>query len=243
MIEMKYNAIIFDLDGTIIDPRGKGSVEYGWAYNALRKTLEPYGINLSNKEIDKKFLQLFHSRGKLAAEEFCSEFGIKDYQSFWKARERDAIEAKISAIDREEIPLYPDVWVVKKLYRQYDLAIASDSQQACVDHVVRHFGLQPYFKLWYGRGSEPEDLEKLKPNPFLLNRILEELQLDDRKKAVLVDDSLINGSLVAERAGIDFILLCREAKNLNSTINNLPSTIKKPTHLILSLMELEEVLV
>ncbi|MHC1567448.1 MAG: HAD family hydrolase [Candidatus Syntropharchaeia archaeon] len=225
---MAYDTIIFDMDGTLINSRGKGEISYRWARDALKKTMKKFGVEWRNG-IDEIFLSLITKKGGKGLEEFCKMYKIKDIHSFWRERERDVIEAKISAIDSGEITLYDSVRrIVGYLSNKYALAIVSDSQQECVEHAVRHFDLVPYFRVWYGRGSELEDLKKLKPEPDYILRVLEEL---GSNRAVLVDDSPYS-ILAAEKAGIDSILLLRGKKEI----------LKEPDYIIDDLMELKKIL-
>ena len=202
----KYVIIIFDMDGTILDSRGKGEIEYEWAYEAFQKTLSTYKINFTVEEIDKFFYYPLYSNGEEGVRSFCNKFGL-DVEEFWDRRERDVIESKIEAMRRGEINPFEDAEeVIKYLSENFYLAIVSDSQQECVDYALEHFKLKRYFKIWYGRRSEFKNLRNRKPNPFYINKVLDEL---NTRKAILVDDSPL-GILAAKRAGIDSMFIYRE---------------------------------
>lgn len=204
-MEKEYKLVIFDMDGTFLDSRGKGEIAHEWAYEAFRKTLRFYGITLSIEEIDTLFLAPLHSDGEEGVRRFCDRFRM-DCEAFWGRRERDVIEAKIEAIRKGEITLCRDSEaVIDYLSKSYSLAVVSDSQQECVDYVLEHFNLKPYFKIWYGRRSELECLANRKPNPYYINRVLSELKMSKRA-AILVDDSPV-GVLAAMRAGIESVFI------------------------------------
>ncbi|HDN68449.1 MAG TPA: HAD family hydrolase [Methanomicrobia archaeon] len=240
----KYKVVIFDMDGTFLDSRGVGETPYEWAYEAFRTTLRHYGITLTIKEIDDLFLAPLHSEGEVGVREvrgFCNRFGL-DCEEFWARRERDVIEAKINAIRRGEITLCKgSEAVIKYLSKNAAwLAVVSDSQQACVDYALEHFGLTPYFKIWYGRQSELASLAKRKPSPFYINLVLSELGLSSergRESAVLVDDSPV-GILAAKRAGIDSVFIFRggKAEELRENWNC------EPTFLVGGVEDLEGIL-
>ncbi|HEX59792.1 MAG TPA: HAD family hydrolase [Methanomicrobia archaeon] len=225
---MRYDVVILDMDGTILDSRGSGDIEYKWAYNAFERTLARFGIRLTIDQINEYFLKPLILRGRQGVLEFCKRFGL-DCELFWSFREQDVIEAKIEAMKRGEIKLVRDAKkVISYLSRKYELAVVSDSQQECVDFAMQYFRLTPFFRFWYGRGSRLEDLDFRKPNPYYINLVLHKLHT---KNAILVDDSQL-GVLAAKRAGIASALIWKE-----------PVKIKyEPTHVIRDLAELETIL-
>ncbi len=228
----KYKVVIFDMDGTFLNSRGEGEIPNMWAYEAFRKTVNNYGLNLTIEEIDKYFLAPLHSDGAEGVRRFCNRFGL-DCEEFWARRERDVIEAKIEAMQRGEIKLCKgSEAVIKYLSNKSYLAVVSDSQQACVDYALEYFGLKPYFKIWYGRRSELESLANRKPNPFYINRVLNELNTR-REKAIVVDDSVV-GVLAAKRAGIDSVFIYRGEKKVRD--------IYEPTFLVRDIEELGGIL-
>jgi len=207
----RHQLVILDMDGTFLDSRGVGKIEHEWAYEAFKRTLSTYGLKLSIEEIDTYFLMPLHSAGEKGVRQFCDRFSL-DCEEFWARRERDVIEAKIEAIKRGEIKLCKgSESIIKYLSHRYQLAVVSDSQQACVDFALEFFGLKPYFKLWYGRKSDLKSLSERKPSPFYINKVLTELGIE-RRDAILVDDSPV-GVLAAKRAGIDSILISNDGRS------------------------------
>lgn len=224
-----YDVVILDMDGTFLDSRGEGETEYEWAYRAFKRTMRRYNIDLTRKEMDELFMQPLFTKGKEGVIDFTKRFGL-DYADFWHYREKDVIEAKINAMKSGEIVLYEGARdVIRYLSEKYDLAVLSDSQMPCVDYALDCFGIKCYFKIWYGRGSNLEDLENRKPNPYYLRKTLDKL---DARNAILVDDSSI-GIDAAIRSGIDSVLLVRTEKTMDKRGAN---------HLIRDLSELVQIL-
>jgi phosphoglycolate phosphatase len=231
-MENEYKVVIFDMDGTFLNSRGEGEIPHVWAYEAFKKTLNNYGLNLTIEEVDKYFLSPLHSDGEEGVKRFCTRFGL-DCEEFWSIREKDVIEAKIEAMRSGEIKLCKGSGeIIKYLSNRFYLAVVSDSQQKCVDYALEHFELKPYFKIWYGRRSELRSLANRKPNPFYINRVLSELNTS-RKSAILVDDSPV-GILAAKRADIDSVFVYRGEKEVGD--------IYKPTFLVKDIEELGGIL-
>ncbi len=231
-MENKYKVVIFDMDGTFLNSRGKGEIAHEWAYEAFRETMNNYGLNLTIEEIDKYFLAPLFSDGAKGVIRFCNRFGL-ECEDFWSRREKDVIEAKIEAMQRGEIkPCKGSEAIIRFLSKKSFLAVVSDSQQACVNYALEHFNLKPYFKIWHGRRSELESLDNRKPNPFYINMVLSELNTD-RKEAILVDDSAV-GVLAARKAGIDSVFIYRGEKEEGYNY--------KPTFLVREIEELGGIL-
>jgi len=230
---IRYKVVLLDMDGTFLDSRGAGEIPNEWAYEAFKKTLARYGITLTIAEINKLFLAPLHAEGEEGVLSFCNRFGL-DCEEFWSRREKDVIEAKIDAIRKGVIKLCKgSEEIIRYLSKRFQLAVVSDSQQACVDYALEHFKLRPYFTIWYGRRSELKSLANRKPNPFYITKVLRELSIQ-REEAILVDDSPM-GVQAAQRAGIDSVLICSDEE----------VRVKcdyKPTFIVTNIGELEKVL-
>jgi HAD superfamily hydrolase (TIGR01509 family) len=202
-----YRVVLLDMDGTFLDSRGKGKIPNEWAYNALKKTLGYYGISLTIEEIDRFFLAPLRIDGAGGVQRFCDRFGLAS-REFWARREKDVIAAKIEAIRRGTIRLCQSSQeIIRHLSAKFQLAVVSDSQQACVDFTLERFNLKQYFAVWYGRKSDLESLARRKPNPYYILKVLQDLHVA-KAEAILTDDSPA-GVLAAQRAGIDSVLITR----------------------------------
>ena len=226
-----YRVVLLDMDGTFLDSRGKGEIPNEWAYNALKKTLGYYGISLTIEEIDRLFLAPLRIEGGAGVARFCARFGL-DCQEFWARREKDVIDAKIEAIRRGTIRLCQSSQeIISYLSTKFQLAVVSDSQQACVDFTLDRFNLTRYFAVWYGRKSDLESLARRKPNPYYILKVLDDLHMA-KAEAILTDDS-IAGVLAARRAGIDSVLIARDTEKQSEA---------EPTYVVRGIGDLRRVL-
>lgn len=226
-----YRVVLLDMDGTFLDSRGKGKIPNEWAYNALKRTLGYYGISLTIEEIDQFFLAPLRIDGAAGVARFCARFGL-DCQEFWARREKDVIDAKIEAIRRGTIRLCQSSQeIISYLSTKFQLAVVSDSQQACVDFTLDRFNLTRYFAVWYGRKSDLESLARRKPNPYYILKVLDDLHMA-KAEAILTDDS-IAGVLAARRAGIDSVLIARDTEKQSEA---------EPTYVVSGIGDLRRVL-
>jgi beta-phosphoglucomutase-like phosphatase (HAD superfamily) len=232
-MERRYQVVLLDMDGTFLDSRGKGKIPNEWAYNALKKTLGHYDVALTIEEIDRLFLAPLRIEGAAGVEQFCARFGL-DCEEFWARREKDVIEAKIEAMRRGTIKLCASSKeIIRYLSAKFQLAVVSDSQQACVDYTLDRFNLKRYFTVWYGRKSDLASLARRKPNPFYIQKVLRDLQLQ-QEGAILADDSPA-GVLAAHRAGIDSVLIARDAETRTKCE-------AEPTYVVMDIGDLRRVL-
>ena len=54
----RHQLVILDMDGTFLDSRGTGKIEHEWAYEAFRRTLSKYGLQLSIEAVSYTHLTL-----------------------------------------------------------------------------------------------------------------------------------------------------------------------------------------
>jgi len=195
--------ISFDLDDVLIDTESN----LDWLYRAFRKTLAEYGIDSSQENLQK-----FHSKNLHMFDMVSKEFGIKS-EELWETRNGNYIKEKIKAMKNGELIPFPDVNSLYKLKGSYGLTIVSDSPQEVVEFFIREFNYEDLFDFGIGRGSKLEDLKKLKPAAYSLNRLKKIIQYD---KIIYVGDSEKDREF-AENTGMEFILLLREEdKGFNS---------------------------
>lgn len=183
---MKYQALLFDLDGTLT-ASGEGitkSVQY-----ALEKMGKgELGRDLSALEafVGPPLLGQFMAFAGFSKEE--AEQAVKYY------RERYTVTGIY-----ENRP-YPGIaGLLKDLREQgYILAVASSKPEHMVKLVLEHFHLAEYFQVIHGSDIERPDMTKAE----VIELVLEELSMEEKKgRAVMIGDRC-HDVCGAEKAGI-----------------------------------------
>lgn len=194
-----YDIVGFDLDGVILDSVRKNHND--WKYRMLRKTLAYFDIPDTRQNMEKIYMENLAKN----IERFCHDFGIDKPETLWQVREKNLREEKYQAIRSSEISLFHDVRIVEVLSRSHTLAICSNATQRMLDFSLKHFGLGEYFSCWVGRNGDLEDLLRMKPNPYYLNKMIAML---DSTNILYVGDRGQDRA-AARKAGVDSLLLSR----------------------------------
>lgn len=185
---MAIKAVIFDFDGTIID------TETIW-YQVFEELLkETFNIELPLKE----FAKCIGTTDEGLFQYIEAQTGLKvDSKKINKLAHERFLEKKGVLEVREG--------VVEKLEEAKELrlmiGLASSSSREWVEGFLRQFQLWEYFSVIKTR----EDVVKVKPDPALYLKALEELQVEPQE-ALAIEDSL-NGALAAIEAGMRCIVI------------------------------------
>lgn len=188
--------IVFDLDGVLLNSENN----LAWLNRALRRTLQVHNLKVTEKNIKLLY------PGKLRNfKEIVRDLEILP-EKLWKTRNTNYKREKIKAMKNGEISPYNDV---KALYRlkAYDLYIISNSPQEVVDAFVKEFNYQELFTAWVGRGSRLSDLKRMKPHPYLFEKLKQRIK---EKKATFfyVGDRELDQQF-AKNVGMTFLDLKR----------------------------------
>jgi phosphoglycolate phosphatase-like HAD superfamily hydrolase len=194
--------VAFDLDDVLLDTNSN----LDWLYRAFKKTLTNHGIDCSEENLQKLYSKNLHRFDRIS-----EELGIRS-DDLWETRNRNYMEEKMKAMKNREIIPFPDIDSLYSLKGTYGLAIISDSPQEIVEFFIKEFDYEDLFECGIGRGSKLEDLQKLKPSPYLLTRIRESIPYG---KLIYIGDSEKDRKF-AENTGMEFIfLLRREDREFN----------------------------
>ena len=194
-----YDIVGFDLDGVLLDSVSKN--HNNWKYRMLRKTLAHFDIPDTRQNMEKIYMENLANN----IEMFCRDFGIDKSETLWQVREKNLREEKYQAILSSEISLFHDVKILEVLGRSHTLAICSNVTQKMLDFSLNHFSLGECFSCWVGRNGDLEDLARIKPNPYFLNKMIAMLN----STSILYVGDREQDLVAARKAGIDSLLLSR----------------------------------
>lgn len=188
--------IVFDLDDVLLDTESN----LDWLRRALRKTLASHSIKVSEENIKK-----LHPKNLSEFNKACEEFNVKS-ESLWKTRNEYYIKEKIQAMKNRELTPFSDVDSLSALTEKYRLTILSDSPQEIVEFFIKEFDYSDLFIGVIGRGSELEDLQKLKPSSYPLTRLRKKI---NSRIMFYIGDSKKDYAF-AKNNNLKFILLNRD---------------------------------
>ncbi|MDF2039062.1 HAD family hydrolase [Cytobacillus oceanisediminis] len=176
-------AVIFDFDGTIVD------TESLW-YEVFKQTLsEDYGFELGLED----FAKGIGTTDEILFNYIDSKLGIKiNRESVQEKTEKAFQSQRDILILREGIQDLIEKCIEKGL----KLGVASSSGRDWVKHYLNHFGIEGHFQTI----KTKEDVEKVKPDPALYIKALEEMGVEP-EESLAIEDS-VNGSIAAVQAGM-----------------------------------------
>ncbi|WP_413698601.1 HAD-IIIA family hydrolase [Psychromonas sp. KJ10-10] len=180
---MKYKVIIFDWDGTLMDSIDKiVACVKGVAIDCKLAIPETDAIrHIVGLSLDIAMAKLFPDATK--------------------ARQENMVEAyrhQYLTDNKQETPFYPGVksWLMDLKNQGYLLAVATGKGRNGLDRLLDKCAVRDLFDATYCA-----DQTASKPNPLMLNRILEELNID-ASEALMVGDTSYDLEM-ANNAGID----------------------------------------
>jgi HAD superfamily hydrolase (TIGR01509 family) len=173
-------AVIFDLDGVLIDSEAL-------QYKAYSEVLWRFGITISIEEYAAHWIAA--GRGP--------EYAIRTYGLQMHPDELRALKHPVyHDILRRDAALMPGVpAALRRLEPHFQLALATNSNRQDVSFVIDHFELRRFFAAVVTR----EDYQKAKPHPDAF--VTAAARLDVAPSACVVVEDAYRGVIAAHRAG------------------------------------------
>ncbi len=180
----KIKAIIFDMDGVLIDAKE-------WHYEALNKALSLFGYEISRYDHLITFDGL---STKTKLEMLSMERGLPQRLHPYINRLKQKYTLERVYMDCH--PLFTHQYALSRLKTEgYHLACASNSVRASIELMMERSDLLQYLDFYLSN----QDVEKSKPDPEIYNKAVERLGLLPDECVVVEDNK--NGVLAGQRAG------------------------------------------
>lgn len=187
---MKIEAVVFDMDGVLIDAKE-------WHYESLNKALALFGFTISRADHLSTFDGL-PTRKKL--EMLSQERGLpRGLHSFLNDIKQ---QYTIDQVHLNCRPLFVHEYALSNLKASgYKLGLASNSVRGSVELMMKKSNLFSYFDVVLSN----EDVTKAKPHPEMYLRAAQMLGLDPASCLVVEDNP--NGVKAAEAAGCPILMV------------------------------------
>jgi len=176
-------AIIFDLDGVIVDSEPVH-------FKAHRKILKEFGISLTKED----YLEFGVARG----DEFLLKTMAKKYKKKINVEEARRLKKKyyISLISTD-LKLRKGIKrFLESVDKKYKLALASSSKKEVIELVLKNFDLFQYFKTITSGG----EVKKVKPAPDIYLKSIEKAGVLPMESLAIEDSE--TGVISAKKAGL-----------------------------------------
>lgn len=202
---MKIKAILFDMDGVLIDAKE-------WHYEALNKALKLFGYEINRYEHLSSYDGL---PTKVKLERLTSEKGLPKYLHSFINEMKQKYTMDIT--HNYCRPIFKHEYALSKLKSEgYKLAVCSNSIKNTIDIMMNMSALDKYLDLKLSN----EDVKESKPDPEIYIKAMEKLNLPAKECLIIEDNE--NGIKAAKSSGAN-LLVVRTVDEVN--YNNIKTRI------------------
>ncbi len=169
---MRYSHLLFDLDGTITDPKIGITT-------CVQYALDSFGIHETDLDRLEPFI------GPPLKNSFMDFYGFGEEQA---QRAVEKYRERFSAVGLYENELYPGMDLLLRDLKEAGilLAIASSKPTVFVEKILDHFGIRTYFQVVVGSELSGARVEKEEVVKEALAQLLE--RPEDRKTTAMIGD-------------------------------------------------------
>jgi HAD superfamily hydrolase (TIGR01509 family) len=212
----RFDLVIFDLDGTLIDNRAAIRENFNYA-------LKMFGFpQLEDEKVDAMIGTPLVEMFETILPGSCKHLAPKLVEAYIE-RYRDTSHIGTVVLD-DVIP------ILEKLRDEFKLAVATTKANDTVYLLLQRIGLHKYFDLATGRREGMRN----KPHPDMLNYVMRELDVKP-ERTVMVGDTPID-IFTARNAGIYVVAVTSSIRLGMTTLNKIREA--KPDLIIPSLRKL-----
>lgn len=202
---MDIKAVIFDMDGVLIDARE-------WHYDSLNRALELFGYSISRADHLSRYDGL-PTKQKLAM--------LSEFNRFPRGLHKFVNELKqsytLEIVYTHCKPVFTQERALSSLKSQgYQLAVASNSVRASVEAMMNKSNLDTYLDVMMSN----EDVSKSKPDPEIYIKTMERLGVTPAQTLIVEDNE--NGIRAARASGAHVLVV---ADPTEVTLENITNAI------------------
>lgn len=220
---MSYDAIVFDMDGVLLEGYHTDRAIYR---RAAEETLSDFDTQVSEVPDD-----LVDPADAASVRSRCATLDLPA-DAFWAYREHAATALENRRIEAGDRQPFEDTTVLSRLSSEYRLGIVSNNRNGTVRFVTDHAGWAKDVHATHGRYPTLEGYDRMKPDPYYLERTLDDLEV--RAADTLFVGDRVSDVTTARRAGTDSAMLVRNG--------NGPAADVDPNYRITSLLALCDLL-
>lgn len=210
---MKIKAILFDMDGVLIDAKD-------WHYEAMNKALNLFGYTIERYEHLTSFDGLPTS---VKLEKLSVEKGLP--RSLHKFINEMKQRYTMTEIHNKCRPVFIHEYALSRLKAEgYKIAVCSNSIRRTIETMMDYAGLSSYLDLIMSN----EDVKKSKPNPEIYITAMARLGLKPEECLICEDNE--NGIKAAESSGGNLLKIKTVSDvnytNIKSRINEIEGGVR-----------------
>lgn len=208
----KIKAVIFDMDGVLIDAKD-------WHYEALNRALDHFGYTpISRNDHLSKFDGL-STKKKLTMHFQTKNLSAQDHEKIDQKKQ----ELTYKIIDEKCIPNKPQQEMLEKIRNQgYQLAVCSNSIRKTVELMLSKAGIVQYFDFYLSN----QDVKNPKPDSEIYDNAISRMKLSAKEVLICEDNirgiesALNSGAFVLEIGAIADV----SYKNIKNAIDKVDNS-------------------
>lgn len=195
--------LAFDLDGVLLD----SETDRDWLDRAFAAAIDELGLDPSDAGRAELYPPTVERIQAVAG-----ELGLPA-KRLWRVRNAHYVRVKLAAIESGELEPFDDVDALYEFAGDHRLHVISNSPRRVVEAFVDTYGYDDLFGACLGRGEGLEDLDRIKPHPYLYHRLVE--RLDGPAPDVYVGDTETDRAF-ARATGMRFVHLTRDERGVRT---------------------------